>query len=84
VIVLDHRVNEQNIHAPATDVKYRGSSARDQRVSVPCDEDGLAVLPVTSLGLRHSVSSERISTGIERLDTMLESPGVTKSVIARK
>ena len=28
------------------------------------DEDGISVLPVTSLGLDHKISSERVSTGI--------------------
>ncbi len=39
------------------------------------DENGLSVLPITSLGLRHSVSSERISSGVARLDAMLGGGG---------
>lgn len=39
------------------------------------DEDGFSVLPVTSLGLNHISSSERISSGIPRLDTMLSGKG---------
>ncbi|MFI5212208.1 MAG: ATPase domain-containing protein, partial [Ignavibacteria bacterium] len=39
------------------------------------DEDGFSVLPVTSLGLNYFSSSERISTGIPRLDTMLSGKG---------
>ena len=35
----------------------------------------LAVLPVTSLGLQHHVSEERISSGVPRLDTMLGGQG---------
>ena len=33
------------------------------------------LLPVTSLGLNHAVTSKRISTGIPRLDTMLGGEG---------
>jgi len=39
------------------------------------DEDGFSVLPVTSLGLQHEVSEERVSSGIPRLDTMLGGEG---------
>jgi circadian clock protein KaiC len=39
------------------------------------DEKGFSVLPVTSLGLKHSVSNERISSGITALDKMLEGKG---------
>jgi circadian clock protein KaiC len=35
------------------------------------DETGFTVLPITSLGLQHKVSNERVSTGVARLDTML-------------
>jgi circadian clock protein KaiC len=39
------------------------------------DENGFSVLPVTSLGLKHIVSNERISSGINELDEMLEGKG---------
>ena len=39
------------------------------------EEDGMSVLPITSLGLEHEASRERISTGIPRLDTMLGGQG---------
>ena len=42
------------------------------------DEHGLSVLPITSLGLCHSVSARRISTGIPRLDSMLGGAGYFK------
>src|SRR5262249_662394 len=35
------------------------------------DEHGISVLPITSLGLQHDVSNERISSGIAELDEML-------------
>jgi circadian clock protein KaiC len=39
------------------------------------DEDGISVLPVTSLQLNKEVTTQRISTGIESLDNMLDGKG---------
>lgn len=39
------------------------------------DESGFSVLPITSVGLAHTVSTDRISSGIPRLDTMLSGKG---------
>jgi circadian clock protein KaiC len=39
------------------------------------DEHGIAVLPITSLGMKHDVSSERLSTGVAELDRMLGGGG---------
>ncbi|HEU5263650.1 MAG TPA: circadian clock protein KaiC [Gaiellaceae bacterium] len=75
VILLDHRVNDQISTRRMRIVKYRGSSHGTNEYPVLIDEDGIAILPVTSLGLAHSASSERVSSGIERLDTMLEGKG---------
>jgi circadian clock protein KaiC len=38
-------------------------------------KDGFSVLPVTSMGLDHPASSERLSSGVARLDTMLGGKG---------
>jgi len=35
------------------------------------------VLPITSLGLQHAAPSERISSGVPRLDAMLAGKGIT-------
>ncbi len=37
--------------------------------------DGISVLPITSMSLTHVASSERIASGIPRLDTMLGAKG---------
>ena len=42
------------------------------------DEDGISVLPVTSLQLEHEAPSEYVPTGIERLDNMLGGNGFYK------
>jgi circadian clock protein KaiC len=75
VILLDHRVTEQVSTRRLRVVKYRGTAHGTNEYPFLIDEDGFSVLPVTSLGLQHQVSEERISTGIPRLDTMLGGKG---------
>jgi circadian clock protein KaiC len=75
VILLDHRVNEQTSIRRLRVVKYRGSIHGTNEYPFLIDENGFSVLPVTSLGLNHIVSNERISSGIVELDEMLEGKG---------
>jgi circadian clock protein KaiC len=56
-------------------LKYRGSAHGGNEYPFLIDEDGISVLPVTSLGLHHTVSNERVSSGIPRLDTLLGGEG---------
>lgn len=71
VILLDHRVNDQLSTRRMRIVKYRGTSHGTNEYPFLIDEDGFSVLPLSSLGLEHPAPTERASTGIERLDTML-------------
>ncbi|MFA7418054.1 MAG: circadian clock protein KaiC [Melioribacteraceae bacterium] len=75
VILLDHRVSDQSSIRRLRIVKYRGSTHGTNEYPFLIDEDGFSVLPVTSLGLNHVSSRERISSGIPRLDTMLSGKG---------
>src|SRR3989339_158386 len=75
VILLDHRVSDQSSTRRLRIVKYRGSTHGTNEYPFLIDEDGFSVLPVTSLGLNHISSNERISSGIPRLDTMLSDKG---------
>ena len=75
VIVLDHRATEQVSTRRLRIVKYRGSAHGTNEYPFLIDEDGFSVLPITSLGLEHEASDERISTGIARLDAMLGGKG---------
>jgi circadian clock protein KaiC len=75
VILLDNRVNDQISTRRLRIVKYRGTSHGTNEYPFIIDEKGMSVLPVTSLGLNHDVSSERMPSGIERLDTMLGGKG---------
>jgi len=76
VIVLDHRVTEQLSTRRLRIVKYRGTTHGTNEYPFLIDEDGISVLPITSLGLQHQASAERISTGVKRLDAMLGGEGV--------
>jgi circadian clock protein KaiC len=75
VVLLDHRVTDQISTRRLRVVKYRGTAHGTNEYPFLIDEDGFSVLPVTSLGLQHQVSEERISSGIPRLDTMLGGEG---------
>ena len=75
VIVLDHRINEQIATRHLRVVKYRGSPHGTNEYPFLIGDDGISVLPITSLGLNHAASSERIATGIPRLDAMLGGQG---------
>lgn len=75
VIMLDHRVTAQTSTRRLRVVKYRGSIHGTNEYPFLIDESGFSVLPVTSLGLEHEVSNERISSGIKALDDMLEGKG---------
>ena len=75
VIQLDHRVTEQVSTRRLRIVKYRGTTHGTNEYPFLIDEDGISVLPVTSLGLQHEVSAERVSSGVPRLDTMLGGEG---------
>jgi len=75
VIVLDHRVTDQTSTRRLRVLKYRGSLHGTNEYPFLIGETGISVLPITSLGLRHTVSKERVSTGVERLDAMLGGGG---------
>ena len=75
VIVLDHRVIDQVSTRRLRVVKYRGSTHGTNEYPFLIDENGFSVLPISSIGLAHDVSTERISTGVDRLDNMLGGKG---------
>ncbi len=75
VILLDHRVKDQIASRYMRVVKYRGSDHSNDEYPFLIGENGIWVLPITSLGLIYQVSEERLSTGVPRLDAMLENKG---------
>jgi len=75
VVVLDHLVTEQTSTRRLRILKYRGSLHGTNEYPFLIGERGISVQPITSLGLQHAVSNERVSTGVERLDVMLGGQG---------
>jgi circadian clock protein KaiC len=75
VILLDNRVQNQISTRRMRIVKYRGTSHGTNEYPFFIDEKGFSVLPITSLGLTHKAPTERVSSGIKRLDTMLSGKG---------
>jgi circadian clock protein KaiC len=78
VIFLDHRVTEQTSTRRLRVVKYRGTTHGTNEYPFLIDEDGISILPISSLGLAHQASTERVSSGISRLDEMLDGKGYFK------
>jgi circadian clock protein KaiC len=70
VILLDNRVIDQITTRRLRIVKYRGSTHGTNEYPYLITEDGISVLPVTSLRLEHEVSDLIDSSGIPALDEM--------------
>jgi circadian clock protein KaiC len=76
VIVLDQRIQEQISTRRLRVLKYRGTAHGMNEYPFLIGAHGFSVLPITSLQLDHKVSSQRVPTGIARLDEMLGGQGV--------
>lgn len=75
VIFLNHIVAEQVATRRMRIIKYRGSAHGTNEYPFLIDEEGFSVMPITSMGLDHQASTDRVLTGIPRLDTMLGGKG---------
>jgi circadian clock protein KaiC len=75
VVLLDHRVRDQISTRRVRVVKYRGTSHETNEFPFLIDETGITVVPITSVSLTHSVSEERVSSGVPKLDAMLGGDG---------
>ena len=75
VVLLDNRVVDQVSTRRLRVVKYRGSIHGADEYPFLIGEHGISVFPVTSLGLTHDAGTQRISSGIPRLDAMLGGKG---------
>src|SRR5262245_44586761 len=78
VILLDNRVVQQAAVRRLRVVKYRGSAHGTNEYPFLIGEGGFSVLPLSSIKLAHSASTERQSSGIRELDSMLEGQGFYK------
>lgn len=84
VIMLDHRVVDMVSSRRLRVVKYRGSTHGTNEYPFLIDSAGISVFPITSVGLQHEVSNERVPSGVPELDAMLGGEGYFKgsSVLA--
>lgn len=71
VVVLDHRVHDGGSTRRLRITKYRGSPHGTDEYPFLITERGISVLPLSTLGLDHEASDERVSTGVPALDEML-------------
>jgi circadian clock protein KaiC len=76
VILLDFRVTEQIATRRLRIVKYRGSTHGTNEYPFVIDENGISVLPITSLQLNHKVNLDVISSGLPSLDDAFSQGGV--------
>ena len=79
VLLLDNRVEGQISKRRLRVIKYRGSGHISDECPFIISDDGVRVLPITSLKLQHSALYEYMSTGIEDLDKMLDNKGFMKA-----
>jgi len=75
VILLDNRVRDQVATRRMRIVKYRGTAHGANEYPFLIDDSGFSVLPLTSLGLEHQASTQRITSGVPGLDEMLGGKG---------
>lgn len=75
VILMDHRVTDELSTRRLRVVKYRGSAHGTNEYPFLIDEQGISILPITSLGLAHEALTERVATGIPKLDAMFHGGG---------
>lgn len=94
-IVLKHHHIDNIAVRGVRVIKYRGSAFSANEDPLVIGPDGMDVFTLPPTAMDYSVSSERLSTGIPRLDTMLEggyfrrstvlisgAPGTAKSTLA--
>lgn len=75
VILLDNRVEDHLSTRRLRVVKYRGSSHGANEYPFLISDQGVYVVPITSVGLDYEVLDEHISTGVDGLDDMMGGEG---------
>ena len=79
VILLDFRVANQIATRRLRIVKYRGSTHGTNEYPFLIDENGISVIPITSLKLNYPTSTGIISTGLRPLDALFKKGGFYES-----
>jgi len=72
LIQLDHRVVEQVLTRRMRVIKYRGSSYIHKEHPFVIADNGVNIIPVSTVELQHKALGPKVSTGHPRLDTMLD------------
>jgi circadian clock protein KaiC len=75
VIILDNRVTNQIATRRLRVAKYRGSDHGNNEYPYIIDTNGITVFPIISEAIEQKSSSEKISSGIDDLDEMLDNNG---------
>ncbi len=94
-VVLNHRIHEQVSLRSLRVAKYRGSSFSENEAPLVIGPTGMDVASISIEDPTYDAPTERVSTGIERLDTMLSggffrgscvliagAPGTAKSTLS--
>jgi circadian clock protein KaiC len=95
VVLFQHRLTDRVSLRTVRVLKYRGSGFSENEHPLVIGRDGIDVATFGEATLEHDASTERVSTGVERLDTMLGGgyykgssvlitgvPGTTKTTLA--
>jgi circadian clock protein KaiC len=72
VIQLDHLIIEQVSTRRMRVIKYRGSSYIHKEHPFIITDNGVNIIPVSTVELQHKALGAKVSTGHPRLDTMLD------------
>jgi circadian clock protein KaiC len=75
VILLDHTVKNMIATRHLRVAKYRGARHGTDEQPFLIDQDGISVLPISSLRLDHQASLDMVSTGIDDVDAMMGGKG---------
>ncbi|AGW14180.1 circadian clock protein KaiC [Megalodesulfovibrio gigas] len=75
VVDLNIRVKDDIATRRLRIVKYRGSMHCTNEYPFLIGSEGFSVMPITSISLDYATSNERVLTGVERLDAMLDGRG---------
>ena len=76
VVLLDFRVVDQIATRRLRIVKYRGSTHGTNEYPFLIDENGISVIPITSIRLDYESSTNVISTGLKPLDALFKKGGI--------
>lgn len=81
VILLDFRMVEQIATRRLRILKYRGSSHGTNEYPFLIDNNGISVMPITSLKLDYESSNEIITTGLPALDKQFSKEGLYRGTL---